>query len=66
MRYFPVRKFVSTLMAILLGIEMVNTVIWLIGVNIAGAVDGISPWKSLSAERADRMCFPISVINYWL
>lgn len=61
------RKFTNTLMVILLGIELVNTVVWLIGVNIAGAVDGAAPWKALSAERGDRICsLGISFVNYWL
>lgn len=54
-------------MIILLTIEMALTVIWLIGVNIAGDVDGSAPWKQhFSPERADRLCFPISMINLWL
>jgi len=65
-RYNPVRKFANTLVAVLLGIEMLSTVFWLIGVNIAGAEDGSAPWKPLSTERADRLCFPISIVSFWL
>lgn len=53
-------------MAVLLGLEVVSTVIWLSGVNIAGAVDGAAPWTRMSAERGDRMCLPVAVVNFWL
>lgn len=53
-------------MGILLTIEMALTIIWLIGTNIAGAVEGSAPWKQISAERGDRMCFPVSTMNLWL
>lgn len=62
----PVRKFANTLMAILLGLEVMNTVIWLIGVNLSGVADGSAPWKPVSPAKVDRWCFPISVVNYWL
>lgn len=60
------RKFTNTLMVILLGLEVINTVLWLIGVNIAGSVDGAAPWTKMSAERGDRMCLPVAVVNFWL
>jgi hypothetical protein len=66
MRYNSVRKFTHSLMVILLGLEMLQTVMWLYGVNLAGAADGITPWKSISAERADRMCLWNSIVNFWL
>lgn len=53
-------------MATLLAIEMLNTIIWLVGVCFAGAANGFGPWKRLDAKKADSMCFPIAIVNYFL
>lgn len=64
--YSPVRKFANLMVAILLLIEMAQTIVWIIGVNIAAAVDGAAPWKRISMPRADRWCFPDALLSYWL
>lgn len=61
-----VRRFANLMIGILLFIELIQSIGWLIGVSIASAVDGLGPWKAISAERADAMCYGASILGFWL
>lgn len=61
-----VRRFANLMVGILLLIELAQTVVWLIGINIASAVDGTGPWKRLASDRADKMCYTDAILDYWL
>ena len=64
-RYNSMRRLTNVMVAILLAIEMIETLAWVVGVNIAGAADGAAPWlPPLSVERADRLCFPVALVDY--
>jgi hypothetical protein len=61
-----VSRFANSLIGILLAIEVVNTCVWLVGVNIISAADGTGLWKRISIERADRLCYVDGLLNFWL
>lgn len=53
-------------MAFVLAVELLQTCVWIVGVNVAGAATGAAPWKRISTARADRLCYPVSLLNFWL
>ena len=53
-------------MAILLGLELVQSIAWAVGISLAGTVDGSAPWAPIPAAKADRLCFPVAVMTYYL
>lgn len=65
-QYNSIKRFANLLVGILLLIELMQSIVWLIGINIASAQDGVGPWKRISLERADRICHGDAVLDYWL
>ena len=60
-----VRRFANLMVGILLLIELIQTIVWLIGVNIVSAVHGTGPWIRISLERGDKWCYGGAILEFW-
>jgi len=65
-QYNSVRCFANLMVGILLLIELMQFIVWMIGVNIATAQDEVGPLKRTSLERADKLCYGDAILDYWL
>jgi hypothetical protein len=65
-QYNSVKRFANLMVGILLLIELIQSIVWVVGVNIASAVDGVGPWKRISLEQGDRACYTNAILSYSL